>query len=107
MPFFTGSHPGTVRLLPPGKGKVTSVVTMSSKEETTVLAQTLTTQVEESAPQEETCPVMMAKMKEIMRQRSNSAWGGIPKGAKLVLNTPRLIGQQMQISLKTNCHLLN
>jgi hypothetical protein len=46
MPFFTGRLSGTVKLLPPRKGKVTSVVTMSSEEETTLQAQTITTQIE-------------------------------------------------------------
>ena len=45
----------------------------------TVLAPTLTTQVEE------TNPVMIARTKEIMRQRSIGTWPGIPKGTKLVI----------------------
>ena len=45
----------------------------------TGLAPTLTTQVEE------TNPVMIARTKEIMRQRSIGTWPGIPKGTKLVI----------------------
>jgi hypothetical protein len=46
MPFFTGHHQGAVRLLPPRKGKAISVVTMSSKGETSQLAQTTTSQID-------------------------------------------------------------
>ena len=37
MPYFTGHRPGTIGLLPAWKDKVTSVVTMSSKAESTTL----------------------------------------------------------------------
>ncbi len=46
MPVFTGLLPGSVRLFPPRKGKVTSVVTMSSQGESTIRTPTTTTQVE-------------------------------------------------------------
>jgi hypothetical protein len=46
MPVFTGLLPGKFRLLPPRKGKVTTVVTMSSQGESTIRTPTTTTQVE-------------------------------------------------------------
>ena len=79
MPYFTGRLPGTVRLLPPRKGKLTSVVTMSSKGKSTVKTPAIATPVEET-----TCPIRDARSKEIMEQQRNGTWDGIPIGMTLV-----------------------
>jgi hypothetical protein len=67
--------------LPPRKGKVTSVVTMSSKGESTIKTPTITTQVEEI-----TCPIRDARLKEIVGQQRNGTWDGIPRGMMLVVD---------------------
>ncbi len=101
MPFFTGHHLETVRLLPPRKGKVISEVTMSSKEETTLQAQTETTLIEKG-----TEPMIVGNTAKhqaridalVQRQRhgepDDSPWDGVPH----VLTSNRLLlkGQQNQ-----------
>jgi hypothetical protein len=79
MPYFTGHRPGTIRLLPPRKGKVTTVVTMSSRGETTTKTPTITTPVEEI-----TCPIRAARLKDIVERQRNGTWDGIPRGMMIV-----------------------
>ena len=105
MPFFTGSHPGTVRLLSPRKDKVTSVVTMSSKEETTRLALTMTPRSEierrAMALMNVSTPRQQARVDALVqRQRygevDGSPWNGLYPGVGLV------IGDDGHESMKMN-----
>jgi hypothetical protein len=84
MPYFTGRLPGTVRLLPPRKNKVTSVVTMSSNGESTIKTPTITTQVEEI-----TCPIRDARLKEIVERQRNGTWDGIPRCVERLKRIPK------------------
>ena len=89
MPYFTGCLPGTVRLLPPRKGKVTSVVTMSSKGESITKTPTKTPVGERTWAkhvEETTCPIKKARLMEIDERYRNGTWDGIPRGFSLVVD---------------------
>ncbi len=82
MPFFTGHHQGTVRLLPPRKGKVIKVVTMSSKGETSQLAQTTTTQIDGKIKPKivENTAKHQARIDDVVERQRNATWDGVPHG---------------------------
>jgi hypothetical protein len=89
MPFFTGHHPGTVKLLPPRKGKAISVVTMSSKEETTQLAQITTTQIDGRIGPKivEDTAKHQARINDIVERQRNGTWDEVPHGMHIIVDS--------------------